>query len=472
MEKDKKECEEMHELNCYETILYQLLLFNYATKKSLLLLDFSKDTIYRAVERGLEEKTISKARVNYHKVGVTRKHRTTYLTITRNGIFYLTQKCSNKMQWFKNISEEEIAKVQIKGARLPASNIERFIRASVSMQMAVEAGADGNMMYILQSDMGAAADMANDIDTESNGNDLWWLDDDSEDIEDIDDIENDELAADSGFDNCEADFETGEAQDSIPLMELVIKAKGGDLTLRNRNIKENQISFHSASDVKSTVMSSTSEERKPQIARGLMMCRFSGLLYGCYHSYIVYLSNANGMDWHDRIVRREIAAKNGYAKHIPNKSKTMSKENEGILVVRNIKDLLDIYGDKLGRRKGKEMLGKGLDRFYVLTLDRKGVEQMRYLSESDVDAEEQELIAAAVESGVYTRNEAVSAKLFPLKTQEGLLISIGTLIDIKRVDKIKAIADKVKLDYGILCEKWQIPYYEAIVPGIKYMTVS
>ena len=187
---------------------------------------------------------------------------------------------------------------------------------------------------------------------------------------------------------------------------------------------------------------------------------------------MVYLSNANGMDWHDRIVHREIAAKNGYSKHIQNKSETMSKENEGIIIVRNVKDLRDIYSDKLGRRKGKEILGKGLDRFYVLTLDKKGVEQMRHLSERDVDADEQELISAAVESGVYTRNEAVSAKLFPLKTQEGLLISIGTLIDIKRVDKLKTIADKVKLDYGILCEKWQIPYYEAIVPGIKYMTVS
>ena len=83
MEKNKKESKEMDKLTCYETILYKLLLFNYATKKSLLLIGFSKDTIYRAIERGLEEKTISKARVNYHKAGVTRKHKTTYLTIIK-----------------------------------------------------------------------------------------------------------------------------------------------------------------------------------------------------------------------------------------------------------------------------------------------------------------------------------------------------------------------------------------------------
>ena len=33
----------MERLTCYESILYQLLVFNYATKKSLLLLNFSKD---------------------------------------------------------------------------------------------------------------------------------------------------------------------------------------------------------------------------------------------------------------------------------------------------------------------------------------------------------------------------------------------------------------------------------------------
>ena len=53
----------MERLTCYESILYQLLVFNYATKKSLLLLNFSKDAIYRAVERGLEERTISDGRM-------------------------------------------------------------------------------------------------------------------------------------------------------------------------------------------------------------------------------------------------------------------------------------------------------------------------------------------------------------------------------------------------------------------------
>ena len=75
----------MERLTCYESILYQLLVFNYATKKSLLLLNFSKDAIYRAVERGLEERTISDGRMTYNIKGVSRKHQLTYLTITPIG---------------------------------------------------------------------------------------------------------------------------------------------------------------------------------------------------------------------------------------------------------------------------------------------------------------------------------------------------------------------------------------------------
>ena len=95
----------MERLTCYESILYQLLVFNYATKKSLLLLNFSKDAIYRAVERGLEERTISDGRMTYNIKGVSRKHQLTYLTITPIGIEYLKQKCSHKIQWLSNPKE-------------------------------------------------------------------------------------------------------------------------------------------------------------------------------------------------------------------------------------------------------------------------------------------------------------------------------------------------------------------------------
>lgn len=136
----------MERLTCYESILYQLLVFNYATKKSLLLLNFSKDAIYRAVERGLEERTISDGRMTYNIKGVSRKHQLTYLTITPIGIEYLKQKCSHKIQWLSNLSVEDSERVQIKGTRFSTNYAERFLRSTVSMQMAVEAGVSGKMI--------------------------------------------------------------------------------------------------------------------------------------------------------------------------------------------------------------------------------------------------------------------------------------------------------------------------------------
>ena len=95
----------MERLTCYESILYQLLLLN-----------FSKDAIYRAVERGLEERTISDGRMTYNIKGVSRKHQLTYLTITPIGIEYLKQKCSHKRSTAKTDT---------------VSSVECFIRSSL-----------------------------------------------------------------------------------------------------------------------------------------------------------------------------------------------------------------------------------------------------------------------------------------------------------------------------------------------------
>lgn len=462
----------MERLTCYESILYQLLVFNYATKKSLLLLNFSKDAIYRAVERGLEERTISDGRMTYNIKGVSRKHQLTYLTITPIGIEYLKQKCSHKIQWLSNLSVEDSERVQIKGTRFSTNYAERFLRSTVSMQMAVEAGISGKMMFIVRSEEEMeksvlASKQKMDTDEQS---DRWWLDD-IESILGEDGADNDE--DDYEEEECEAEYEvvTCAADDGTPLMKMIMEATNGNITIRNRGEKKDGPIFYSSDEVKRVELSTLSEERKKQAARGLMMCRLSGLLIGCFHSYIVYLANANGMDWHEHIVSKEITLKNGFSRNA-NRAGTISQQNNGILIVKNAKDLADIYSDKLKRRKRKEYLGKGLDHLYVLTLDRKGVAQMRTLAETDVDAEEMDIIEAAVESGIYTKNTDVSAKLFPLKTKDGLLISVGTIMDIRRVDTLKAVSEKTQVEYGILCEEWQIPYYEAMEQDVKYMTVS
>ena len=361
--------------------------------------------------------------------------------------------------------------MQIKGTRFSTNYAERFLRSTVSMQMAVEAGISGKMMFIVRSEEETeksvlASKQKMNTDEQS---DRWWLDD-IESILGEDGADNDE---DDYEEECEAEYEvvTCAADDGTPLMKMIMEATNGNITIRNRGEKKDGPIFYSSDEVKRVELSTLSEERKKQAARGLMMCRLSGLLIGCFHSYIVYLANANGMDWHEHIVSKEITLKNGFSRNA-NRAGTISQQNNGILIVKNAKDLADIYSDKLKRRKRKEYLGKGLDHLYVLTLDRKGVAQMRTLAETDVDAEEMDIIEAAVESGIYTKNTDVSAKLFPLKTKDGLLISVGTIMDIRRVDTLKAVSEKTQVEYGILCEEWQIPYYEAMEQDVKYMTVS
>ncbi len=77
---------------------------------------------------------------------------------------------------------------------------------------------------------------------------------------------------------------------------------------------------------------------------------------------------------------------------------------------------------------------------------------MRTLAETDVDAEERDIIEAAVESGIYTKNTDVSAKLFPLKTKDGLLISVGTLMDIPASRYIESSLGKHRESMGF-CAK-------------------
>ena len=263
----------MERLTCYESILYQLLVFNYATKKSLLLLNFSKDAIYRAVERGLEERTISDGRMTYNIKGVSRKHQLTYLTITPIGIEYLKQKCSHKIQWLSNLSVEDSERVQIKGTRFSTNYAERFLRSTVSMQMAVEAGISGKMMFIVRSEEETeksvlASKQKMNTDEQS---DRWWLDD-IESILGEDGADNDE--DDYEEEECEAEYEvvTCAADDGTPLMKMIMEATNGNITIRNRGEKKDGPIFYSSDEVKRVELSTLSEERKKQAARGLMMC--------------------------------------------------------------------------------------------------------------------------------------------------------------------------------------------------------
>ena len=353
----------------------------------------------------------------------------------------------------------------MRGGNCSSGQVERFIRISVSAQMANEAGASGKMLQIVQR--GQEHSQSQEAGEEHERN--WWMDDAFGDDED--DAEYDCEAEDF---RSEAEFPSEPPDTSMLLCDVISRARGGDMTVWNRKQKENNITFYSATEVKSSMMSTMDGKERQTAARWLMMCRFTGLLVGCYQSYIMYVPNANGMDWREKIVGREISAKNGFIRHFHPGGETIpSRNNDGIMLIKNTKDLRDIYYDKLKRRKGKEVLGKSLDHLYVFTMDKHGVDQLRQLVTEDAAETETKLIGAALESGIYERNTAVHGGLFPLRTQEGLLISVGTYMDINRIHNIETITNRFDgIEYGILCYDWQLPYYQSVMPGAKYMTVS
>ena len=105
-----------------------------------MLLNFSDITIYYAIQRGLSEKTISTSSIRYRKDKGERKHKLTYLTITRAGIHYLATQCARHVEWLKYLPND-LAKVRIRGVRCAMAQVERFTRMSIAAQAANAIGA-------------------------------------------------------------------------------------------------------------------------------------------------------------------------------------------------------------------------------------------------------------------------------------------------------------------------------------------
>ena len=168
-------------MSCYDTILFTLLCFNYATRKSLMLLNFSDITIYYAIQRGLSEKTISTSSIRYRKDKGERKHKLTYLTITRAGIHYLATQCARHVEWLKYLPND-LAKVRIRGVRCAMAQVERFTRLSIAAQAANAIGASVKPMYLTvdkdaltEHDALARAESVTGA-MNSDDADTWWMD--------------------------------------------------------------------------------------------------------------------------------------------------------------------------------------------------------------------------------------------------------------------------------------------------------
>ena len=459
-------------MTCYETVLYTLLHFNYATRKSLMLLNFSDIAIYTAIQRGLREKTISTSTIRYRKKKGEKHHVLTYLTITASGIRFLADHSGNHIPWLRNIPHD-ISRVRIRGVRCAMPQVERFTRMAIAGQLAMAAGAEAAPMYLTTKAPKDTDVEICDADSEQEesvigfddgGDGLdWWLDD-SYEGQDLPD------GKQSG-----AICDNPKAQGEPPLLLSAIVAEAIRKTeAMNRDTKEDiKMVFHSSRDVKSALSATIRAGDSTLVSRDLMICRYSGLLESCSNSVLMYVPNAMGMDWRERIVRKELATQLAYSRLYSKFGPIHYDRQHGIVIVQNEKMLEDIFFDRQGRRGENEVIGRSFNRFYVITLDKNGVSDLRAIMTRDLETERTLFIQAAIQSGLYESNTKLSAELFPLRSQDGMLISIGIYMDLVQVAAIESLANHLPtLSYGVLCKPHQLPYYQRIMPKANFMLVE
>ena len=452
-------------LSCYDTVLYTLLYFNYATRKTLLVLDFSDVAIYAAIKKGIQEKTISESSIRYRRGKGERHHVLTYLTITAKGIRYLAANCGRVVPWLCYLPNN-ICHVRIRGVRCTMTQVEGFTRMSAAAQLASAIGAYVEPLYLTPANIDVKAERPGSGESEDLLiEDSWWLMEDAESTDAAMAAEELGTSDDIGTD----DSGNQGALLSEIVLEAMRRAEAG-----NSIKKENRgLCFQTSRTLKSLLGGSVQGSNKNSLARDLMMCRNSGLLESCSNSVLVYVAGAMGMDWRERIVRKELAMQSAYAKMFSSFGPIRHDARHGVLVVSNEKTLADLYHDKQKRRTEGERIGDYFDHFWVVPLDANGKDDLRQIMTSDLEADREALIDAAVNSGIYERNFRLSPTLFPLVNHDGLLVADGTLMDLVMVNSIESLSKRMPdMRYGVLCRPNQLPYYQRIMPQASFMLMQ
>lgn len=360
--------------------------------------------------------------------------------------------------------------------------VERFTRMSIAAQAANAIGASVRPMYLTTSKETANGDdiskrTGSEAGTlNSNDETTWWMDEafSGDSLDDIFLTEDGEAE-----DDADAFFEddtintSGDREPQLLLSTIVHNAMSEAETTNRYPNEKKDIIFHSSREIKSVLNSNIKTESSTLVSRDLMICRYSGLLESCFNSLLLYVPNAMGMDWRERIVRKELATQMAFAKLFSKFGPIRYDHQHGAVLVQNEKMLGDIFFDKQHRRSENEVLGRAFNKFYIIPLDKGGMNDLRTIMTKDLNKMRQQLVEAAVRSGVYQKNDKLSAELFPLKNQDGVLIADGTIMDLVQINAIEALALHIPdLKYGVLCQKRQLPYYQRIMPRACFMLVE
>lgn len=203
--------------------------------------------------------------------------------------------------------------------------------------------------------------------------------------------------------------------------------------------------------------------------RDYLSGRYSGIAESHLKSVLIYATPLFGMGWSKWLVEKEISAQVIWKKtrSIVQEAYRFSKGASAALIVNSPQQFANLYRDvDQAKRSEGEVFGGGFTNLYILPLNNEGAKHLQWLMLTDDDAFSAATIMEALKSGVYVRSDKANAGLFPLLNVNGFRTALGFQLNAKLALRIEQIANTLPDEhFEILCQKWQVPYYQAIMPA-------
>ena len=227
--------------------------------------------------------------------------------------------------------------------------------------------------------------------------------------------------------------------------------------------------FHSAMEMKYTIVSSTTHINFEDIQRG----RYTGIIDSHFKSLMLFSAPLFGMSWSAWIKSPETNAYSLWlkTKAVPTPAQQRKSGSTAALFVKNAGQFANLYHDiynAQGSIDEKNNFGGDFEHFYIVPVSNEGVIQLKQLLFNS----EPELLANITESAVtslgYLRSsdQPQRKKCFSLTTPDGDEVAVGFMLDSKTMLQIEAAAlAEPGRNFGVLCYEWQLPYYEKIMPS-------
>lgn len=200
--------------------------------------------------------------------------------------------------------------------------------------------------------------------------------------------------------------------------------------------------------------------------------RFTGIVESPLKSVLVYEGKREGMSWAKWITDLDLRTYRTYVSRISKRISYQPGRESGVMLVKNAKMFADLVLNKYGKKQKGEKFGKGFSSFMFFPISEAGAKQFSEYIRSDLSEHYEKVISDAIESQMFMKNESTYQRYFPLATQDGVRLMIGTFLDGVKIQKILDIQTADPFPFGIICFAWQQDYFSRIFPDAFFFIIS